>query len=489
MAKRCIGIDIGPSHLHAVQLTGGAGRFHVEKTFSAPTCREPNFTAESLKTLVASHGFDRRAPVAVSTPHNQVFFRNIKKNLVPDKPSRTNPDPTAEFNFPIPSRDVITADCPNRGPAGNKNSLLVTATNRKSLESRLDHLEKAKMRCCLADAPIFALLTAVTTNHPQFITGPAIIVYTDHSHIILAVTSDKDILIARNLPLCASPSQNDTHSTEKLTQNLLQEIEISWRAAFHKKIPENTNIVLAGAISDKPDLISSLRQSLNCQITTVDLSAKVTFPAESEPLGQFALAQGLALRALAPNDTVGVNFIKAVEKSANKNSNCKKHAILTISLLAALTAAYLTGIFISKARLENKYLNIRNQIRQVFIQTLPDQATNIVDEPAQMDQSLQLLKKQYASLKPFAGSTLDPLAVLHSITANTPENLNVKIDSISITASSANITALCGSFEDAYKWEKLLSSVPQFNSVKVRSPRRQPDSRVKFNVSLSFDKD
>jgi len=489
MAKRCIGIDISSSHLHAVQLTSSAGRFRVEKTFTAPTRRKSDFTAESLKTLVSKHGFDRRTPVAISTGHNEVFFRNIKKNLVLDNRSKPDLNPTAETDFPIASRDIITADCPNRGSAGNENSLLVTATSRKSLESRLGHLEKAKIRCCLIDAPIFALLTAVMTNHPQLTTGQAVIIYTDCSHIILAVTSDKNILLARNLPLFANPSQDDIHSTEKLTQNLLHEIEISWRAAFHKKIPENTNIVLAGSISKKPDLISSLRQSLNCQISTVDLSAKVTSSAASGPLPEFAVAQGLALRALAPNDTVGVNFIKAVEKSTTKNISYKKQFILSISLLAALTGAYLTGIFITKANLENKYVNIKNQIRQVFIQTLPDQSANIVDELAQMDQSLQSLHKEYARLEPFAGTTPDPLAVLHSITANTPDNLNIKIDSISIGASTANITAVCSSFEDVYEWEKSLKSVRQFSSIQVESPQRQPDSHVKFGIFISFDKD
>ena len=489
MAKRCIGIDISPSHLHAVQLTGSAGRFHVEKTFSTPTRRESDFAAESLKTLVGRHGFDRRAPVAVSTPHNEVFFRNIKKNPVLDKRSKSNTAMTAETDFPILSRDVITADCPNRGSVKNENSVLVTATSRKSLKSRLGHLKNAKMRCCLADAPIFALLTAVTTNHPQLTDGPTVIIYTDHSHIILAVTSEKDVLVARNLPLFADPVQDNVHPTERLTQDLLREIEISWRAAFHKKIPENTNIVLAGAISKKLDLISSLRQSLNCQISTVDLSAKVTSSAASELLPEFAVAQGLALRALAPNDTLGVNFIKAIEKSTTKNICCKKQIILSLSLLTALTVAYLTGILITKAHLENKYVNIKTEIRQIFLQRLPDQATNIVDELAQMDEKLQLLHKEYACLQPFTESTLDPLTVLHNITANTPDNLNVKVDNISITASSANITALCSSFEDVYEWGKLLSSVRQFNSVKVQSPQRQPDSQVKFNVSISFDKD
>ena len=135
---------------------------------------------------------------------------------------------------------------------------------------------------------------------------------------------------------------------------------------------------------------------------------------------------------------------------------------------------------------ENKYNNVKNEIRQVFLQRLPDQ-TNIVDELAQMDEKLQAMRKEYAGLQPCGISTLDPLSVLHHITANTPENLNVEIDSISVTNSSAHITAVCNSFEDAYKWEKLLQSVQPFKSVHLQSPRKQPDSNlVEFTVFIAF---
>ena len=486
MAKRCIGLDINTSHIHAVQLTCSNGRFHTEKTFSTPTRRENDSTSELLKTLIGRYGFDRRAPVAISTPHNDVFFRNTKKKSVPDNQPRSHETLTTDFDFPIPSRNIIIANCSPRSSVKNENSVLVTATNRKSLESHIHHLENAKMCCCLADAPIFALHTAVTTNHPQLTAHPAVIIYTDDSHIILAVTSDKDIILARNLPLFSDPDQANVHSTEKLTQNLLQEIEISWRAAFREIIPENTNIVLAGSISKNLDLISSLQQSLNCQISTADLSAKVTSSDDSRLPPEHAIAQGLALRALAPNDTVGVNFIKVIEENTKKNLDCKKPAILSLALLATLAGAYLTGIFITKAHWENKYNNVKNEIRQVFLQRLPDQ-TNIVDELAQMDEKLQAMRKEYAGLQPCGISTLDPLSVLHHITANTPENLNVEIDSISVTNSSAHITAVCNSFEDAYKWEKLLQSVQPFKSVHLQSPRKQPDSNlVEFTVFIAF---
>ncbi|MBN2376887.1 MAG: hypothetical protein JXD22_10825 [Sedimentisphaerales bacterium] len=489
MAKRCIGLDINSSHIHAVQLTCSDGRFHTEKTFSTPTRRENDSTSELLKSLIGRYGFDRRAPVAISTPHNEVFFRNTKNNPVLDKQYDSHQTLKTKFDFPIPSRDIILADCPPPSSLKNENFVLVTATNKKSLESQICHLENAKMRCCLADAPIFALHTAVMTNHPQLTAHPAVIIYTDDSHIILAVTSDKDIILARNLPLFSDHDQANVHSTEKLTQILLQEIEISWRAAFREIIPENTNIVLAGSITKHLDLISSLQQSLNCQISTADLSAKVTSSADSKLPPEHAIAQGLALRALAPHDTVGVNFIKVIEENTKKNLDCKKPAILSLALLATLAGAYLTGIFITKALWENKYTNIKNEIRQVFQQTLPDQ-TNIVDELAQMDEKLQTLRKEYASLQPFDQATLDPLSVLHHITANTPDNLNIEINNMSVTNSSAHITAVCNSFEDAYKWEKLLQSVSRFKSVQVQSPRKQPDSNmVEFTVFITFNMD
>jgi len=68
MVKRCIGIEVGPSHLCAVQLLRIGKAFCIEKVFDTQTRRGTDSASETVKALVSKHGFDRRAAVAISMP-------------------------------------------------------------------------------------------------------------------------------------------------------------------------------------------------------------------------------------------------------------------------------------------------------------------------------------------------------------------------------------------------------------------------------------
>jgi len=492
MAKRFIGIDINSSRLCAVQMARNGNRFCMEKMISSPLRRESDSLGETLNSLISSHNFDRRVPVAVLADHRNVFFNSVKADNLNGKQDNLSVRQDDQNIFPFGAADIVAVDCPRHHSRKDDISGLVTAIDRKSLHCRLDLLRQARMRCELVDAPVFALHAAVAVNHPEIADSRALLVYGDSGQTIVAVTDHNDIVAVRNLPDFtdtdnSTDSDNSDDSTvERTATFLLREMEMTWRSAFRKKIPQNAHLVLAGRIGNNSELVSIIQSSLPCRIISVDLTAKVTAPALPDVPCELGLAQGIALRALSPNQIPGVNFLKADIAPTAKTGVSKKHFVFTLILLAALASVFLMQLFVRRVRLENKNNLIKAQITQLFRQTLPDE-NNIVNATAQMGDHLNRLRKEYEFLGPIAGDSLDVLGVLDALSAHVPQQMNITIDSILIASSSVQISARCDSFETPYLWKKTMQAVPGFATVSVEVLDRNPDTRlVKFTAHISL---
>jgi Type IV pilus assembly protein PilM len=498
MTKRFIGIDINSSHLHAVQMARNGNRFRMEKMFSSPLRRESDSLDEILSSLISSHNFDRRVPVAVMADHRNVFFHSVKADNLNGKQGKLPVRQDDQNIFPFSAADIVAVDCPRHYSRKDNISGLVTAIDRKSLHCRVDLLRQARMRCELVDAPVFALHAAVTVNHPEIADSRALLVYGDSGQTIVAATDHSDIVAVRNLPdftdtdngtdsNCGDDSDSSDDSTvERTATFLLREMEMTWRSAFRKKIPQNAHLVLAGRIGHNDELVSIIQRSLPCRIISVDLTAKVTAPSLPDVPCELGLAQGIALRALSPNQIPGVNFLKADIAPTAETGISGKHLVLTLILLAALASVFLMQLFVRRARLENKNNLIKAQVTQLFRQTLPEE-NNIVNATAQMGDHLNRLRKEYVFLGPIAGDSLDVLGVLDALSAHVPQRMNISLDSILIASSSVQISARCDSFETPYLWKKIMQAVPGFATVSVEVLDRNPDTRlVKFTAHISL---
>jgi len=135
--------------------------------------------------------------------------------------------------------------------------------------------------------------------------------------------------------------------------------------------------------------------------------------------------------------------------------------------------------------LESEYARLRTEINETFRSALP-QETSIVDPLAQLEQKLQLLEKDYALFGSLAGAVAGPLEVLNAITASTPEDMNISLDDMLITAESVRLAGTTKSFDSVYKWQRLLEKSPQFSAVEVGDTNATDGERVSFVVLASF---
>lgn len=498
MVKRCIGIDIGSSSLRAVQVSRTGEHFHIEKVFSIQTRRGSDSPPEILRSLTSKYGFDRRSDVAISMPNDAVFYRNLETDFAGLEQIRglSKRDPKREMehlqtqsvlehNFPIEPDEIVAQVCSYRQSSGDKYSVLVAAVKRASLHERMNILAEAKMHPNLVETAIFAVHSAIVVNHPEIMTGQAVIAYIDESYLTLAVTENNSILIVRNIPIVSRSDKNIDSAQEQIAEVLSREVEITWQRVFGRAIQEDTKIYLVNRGNVSNDLEATIEESLPCQTTIVDSYAKIECSAQGDGDAEICLAEGLALRGLISDRTEGMSFLEADTANVKPTLDRKKEFITCTILVAVIAVVLLLGVFVRLSHLERKYTHIKNEITQVFQAALPEEK-NIVSPLLQLEQELQSLREDYRFFAPFSPTNLGPLEVLRRITVSTPSQGNVKIDDLLISTESVRLNGTCDSFKSVYQWRRLLQKIPGFALVDVQDVQQEPKSgTVHFTMVVS----
>lgn len=484
MVKRCIGIDIGSSYLCAVQIARTAGEFHIEKTFCVQIRRSTDSPTDLLRQLYSRYGFDKRASAAVSMPHEAVFFRNLEIDSAGLEKIRARDWSALEHNFPIePDKIVAQVYSYNPLPDG-KHSVLIAAADRMLLRERLNLFLEAKLHLGLIEAPIFAVNSAVEINHPESVKDQAIIAYIDEHYLTLAVVKDGDILLIRSIPIVAG-SDGDSGSVQELVAELLsRETQITWRKVFGTDVEQDTKVYLATTNNISGYLAALIEENLRCQAVIIDYCSKVKSSLEHQEDLPMCVAEGLALRVLAPEQTKGINFLDEGKEDKKNTIDLKKELGVCGLLVCAIVVFSIVGLFVRLSRLEADYSRIKNKTTEIFAATVPDE--KIVNPLVQLEQKLNSFQRDsqlFASLSP---TSLAPLDVLQRISKNIPSKANVEVDDILIAADIVRINGTSDSFKSVYQWQQILEKVPGFTFVDVENEQKQSESGiVQFTMLLS----
>jgi len=487
MVKRCIGIDIGCSYLHAVQLVRTEQELRIERVFSCQIRRSTDSLPDILKSFVRQHGFDSRAAIAAALPQDAVFYRNLETDAAGLELIRRHSSSAFEQHFPIPPGQIIAQPHSYRQLSEGRYSVLAAAVSRESVRQRQDLLAEAKLHPDLAEAAIFAVHSAVTVNHPEITTGRAIIAYVDDSHLTLAVTEGNNILIVRNLRLAYQSDGSVGSAENQVAQVLSREAAISWQKVFRCEIEQDSRLFLATGGGVSAELKAALEEKLPCRTICVDPYAKVERSPDCQANGAICLAEGLALRVLAPEKAEGVNFLQADDTVAKPALNLKKELKNFTVLVVAIAALLLVGLRVRLFYMERNYARLKNEINEVFRAALPDEKT-IVNPLVQLEQKIQSFQKNYQLFASFHPTGLAPLNVLQTISKSMPSQGGFKVDDLLVTSGSVRISGTCSSFESVYQWQEVLQKVPGFALVDVDAQREVQSGAVSFNILISSGK-
>jgi len=487
--KRAIGIDIGSSHLCAVQILRIGKAFCIEKVFKTQIRRSTDSPSNILKAKMREYGFSRSAAVALSVPNEAVFFRRLETDYGGLEQIRTSGPFALEYDFPIDPNEMVGQICSYRRMTAEKYSVLTAAVAKKSLRESFDILLGAKRRPDLIDTAVFAIHSTVAQNHPEIRTGTALIVRIAESYLTLTVVQDNSIVMVRHLPIVDISSGDPGSDPQRIVEVLSLEAGIIWRKLFGSELDRDTRMYLVASDDYLAALRVAIKENLPCQTIVVNPYAKILLKHLYRIPSDIIVAEGLALRMLAPDRTTGINLLEADNADMRPALNVKKEFAICAVLIIAIAIVSLIGLFTQLSHLEGQYAGVKNEMKEIFQRALPEEK-NIVNPLAQLEQKLQILQKDYTLLNSIFGGSAGPLEVLHAIATSTPSELKISLDDVLVTAESVRLAGTSDSFESVYNWQHLLDNALHFSTVDVRDVRREPNSEmVHFVVLASFLKE
>ena len=470
MAKRAIGIEIGPDRIRAVQLRRTRRELRLERIHTQlisddgrPGKDPLTNTATALKSIMRKGNFRAGLPIAVAMPPGCVVFQTLETDLPDAGLVRRVIKFEMEEDFPLPVEDLVLDTCGTRELPNEKRTVLVAGVKRSTLQEKVATLAAAGLECSLAAADVCALHEAVVTNHPDATKGRVLIVYLSDSRTILAAGENGNLLTGRNL---ARPANGDAAGNEYSTETALmlaREIELSWRDTFSNSIPSSTPLILGG----DPDLTQRLsrmfQEELPCRVTMLNPFASIACPGDQETDPRFAVAIGLALEATRAKPR-GANFLLADSLKEDQAAGVRKGLTFAAILVGAVVAAWIAGLFLQRHALESRYSDVKAEMKEIFRTTVPEEK-NIVDELKQIEDRLQALRKEHDTFSSVAHKGMSRFRILQCISAKIPAHLNVRISEMSILGDSVRLTGATDSVGAVDEVRSALLTAPEFSTV------------------------
>ncbi len=487
MVKKSIGIDVGRSHLRAVQIAQTAQGPCVEKIFGKPTRRSTDSPVDMLRALTTTQGFDRRAEVTVCLPHHAVFFADIEVDAATLQKLRAGDASSLKDDFPIVAEKAVVQVCSARQLPNGHHSALVATTSTDLLEEELGLLDEAKIHVGRIETPITAAHAAVSFNHPDSNEGTAVVLVVDESVLSLAVAQEGHLVMVRNIPLRIS-RDSDMEAIGRQVADLLQrEIEITWRKLFGVDAEADLRIYLVASPNATGHLATAIQGQINCRVIAVDPYARTEHTPGINATFSICVAEGLALRRLLSREAGQIDFLHAHETHTQSLLNPKKELVVCAGLVVATLAIWVFGLFLHQMRLESQYQELKTQIQNVFQQTLPDE--KCVNPLVQLQQKLDSFGDDDEWLTAFRPGRLTPLETLSMLSTHYPTGSDLEFDDVLIAGDSVRVMGNCDSFATVSEWQRMLEEIPDFEITDGPNPARDAKTkRVRFTLSLASRK-
>jgi Tfp pilus assembly PilM family ATPase/Tfp pilus assembly protein PilN len=485
MPRKCIGIDIGRTHVRAAQMARTSEGLRLERTFTTQTRRSTDSPTTILHSLFHEHGFDPRADVAVSLPHHMFFFADVQTDAAGLAGLQTGDASSLRNCFPIPTEDAISQVCSTLPSADRRNSLLVAATSRDQLAEHLALLDEAKIKPVRIDAPMIAAQAAIAVNHPDALKGLAVILYVDESTLSIAVTQDANLLQVRNLPMFSGEAQEAESLAQQTAEVVAQEIEITWKRLFGKDPEPGLGVLLIASGRMAELLVPAIREKIDSRIVPVNPCAATAKSETADADSSLCVAEGLALRTLQPQAAGRTDFLAAYRTRTRPVVRMRRELTICGGLAAAAAAVWVVGLFLQLSSLESRYAGLKEQEKAIFHHAVPEEPT-IVNPAAQLQQKIDALRKDCETFTCFNPNQPGPLEVLSLLSRQIPASGNLRLCEMLIAGGSIRITGTCDSFATFGDWQRVLENTPGLRLVDAPQPQKNPDSqKVEFKVSLS----
>jgi Tfp pilus assembly PilM family ATPase/Tfp pilus assembly protein PilN len=482
--NRCIGIDVGRSYVRAAQVARTPEGLVLERTFCMPARRSTDSLPGILQSLTGTHGFDRRADVAVAMPSHAVLFAEVQTDAAGLKALQAGQTLHLRDDLPIAVEDALVRVCSIQAMPKDKYCVLVAATSGELVGEHLQPFEEARIRPVAVDASVVAVRAAIAMNHPGLAAATALTLCVDESVVTLTVTRGEDILIVRNIPI---PGDLDAPSlVAEVVEIVEREVEITWRKLFGADPDGDLCIFLISPAAAAAALAAAIQDKMACRVVAADPCIHVRrLEGAADVDSPMCVAEGLALRTLAAREGDAGDFLTAYDARVRPGWTIRKELLVCAALLALTAVVWFAGLFVRLWALESRHARLKGQIETVFHQALPEE-NNIVDPLAQLQQKLDAFQKEYELFPSFRPGRYTPLEIMHMLTTHTPRTGGLRFHDLLITTDCIQAAGSCDSFTVLSDWQRQLKQMPSFNVVDIQSQKKDARTgQVQFTLTMS----
>ncbi len=481
--KRSIGIDVTENKISVVQLYHGRDKLSLERAYThliqsstPPKGDSPVDLPAVVKAAMSEGKFDKGATVVAAMPSGRVFFQGFKTDLTTNEDVRRLLKFEIEDDFPIPFDDLVADICSYRELNEHEREYLVGAVSRSELRDQVKMLTEAGLECSTVSADACGLHTVAALNHDLSHNTPSFVLYVDVCRIILAVSDNNRLVCVRYF--------NYSDSLESTASMLAREIELTSRAIFNPYPPMPLKILLSGSDKLVHNICEEFGRETSYEVVVLNPCSRISCPRTQQVDGELSIALGLALIGANKNSEV-LDFLAADISKRDQIAKIKRSAVAFGLLLLTIIALLVGNLFMQLNALEDEQQRIQQGIREVFVQTLPEEE-RIVNELAQMTERYEALKAEYDILATAMGDRASPLRVLQRLSEKLTSDQNATVSHISVTAESVQLAGTSDSFKSVDNLIDILRHISEFHLVELQNINVDPKTgRVPFSLLIT----
>lgn len=272
--------------------------------------------------------------------------------------------------------------------------------------------------------------------------------------------------------------------------SMLAEIQWTLLALNGAPLDDALPCYLAGDLAALGVDVRDLEAKLGVKTHSLDrMSLRGLDPGAGREATGFSTSLGLALREVAPGESVGVNFRRGEFSYHAAEEEIRRRWRASATLLVVVVAMGLGWLYADYWQKASQVASIDRQIRRVVESTLPD--VPISAPRAQLQEEIEGLQQRLGLLNgavPASGAT--SVDILRAISAAIPTKTRIDSDDYTLEPDSVRIRANTDTFESVDSIKQQLIGGGYFNEVEVKDVKAAKDGAgVDFRLRLGLAKD
>lgn len=458
MAKRLLGLDIGPHRTHLVVLDYEKGQLSSVRLLESRAEGLEGQLAELRDALDGDIHFGDR--LAAALPARTAYVRHLEFPFQDAKKIAAALPYELSAQVPVAVENCATASLQASTAADGSTLVTAAAVPKNIIDEILDPADAAGIPLHILDLSPFAFFAGLDDQ-----ISDGILVSSNEAETTVSLIKAGRLIDYRLLPGGADLIDADKADL------LLREA----RPLLAKAGLSAATIYLMGSAATG-QLAEILAQRGETAETISMHLAGETIPSAFVP------AAALAVRAGATKDLKSFNFRQGSLALKGEWQKLKKSLITSACLGVLILAVLAAAAVVNYQDKAGQARALQKQMTEIYRETFPG-ATSVADIPMQMQSAIMALRERSSVI---GGTQAGALAVIKEV-SDLPEDLQIELQEFTYGPGETRLAGRADSFEAVNRISNHLAASPLFANAQVADAKMGLEgSRINFRLQLTL---